>query len=241
MRTLGDAAKVAVPIGATGPASGTSLYPLMLNNLVGTKFDIIPGYKHTEMLLAVERGETYGAFTSLATLKTTYPTWIPNKRVHLLVAISPEKVPELAGVPDLLSLAKSAADRQVFAIFASASTIGRSIMTTPRVPAERVAALRAAFDGMIKDPEFLAEIAKTHAEFGPDAGRGAAEIHRRHPHCAARRAGARPRGRDGKTLSSRRRRGIPQAPMLFRPRHRGGSARLHPAFLQPRSRPPARL
>jgi tripartite-type tricarboxylate transporter receptor subunit TctC len=170
VRSIADATRAPVPLGATGPASGTSLYPLMLNSLVGTKFNIIPGYKHNEMLLAIERGETYGAFTSLATLKTTYPTWIPNKRVNMLVAISPEPVAELAGVPDLLSLGRNSSDRQVLAIFASASTVGRSILTTPRVPAERVAALRDAFEGMTKDADFLAEIAKTHAEFGPLAG-----------------------------------------------------------------------
>jgi len=170
VRTIVDAGRTAVPIGATGPASGTSLFPLMLNSLAGTKFNIIPGYKHTEMLLAIERGETYGAFTSLATLKTAYPTWIPNKRVYLLVAISPEPVAELAGVPDLLSLAKNQTDRRVLAIFASASTVGRSLLTTPGVPAARVAALREAFEGMTKDPEFLADRAKTHAEFGPMPG-----------------------------------------------------------------------
>lgn len=170
VRTIADAGRTAVPLGATGPASGTSLFPLMLNAVAGTKFNIIPGYKHGEMLLAIERGETYGAFTSLATLKSAYPTWIPNKRVYLLVAISPEPVAELAGVPDLLSLAKNQADRRALAIFASASMVGRSLLTTPGVPAARVAALREAFEGMTKDPEFLADRAKTHAEFGPMPG-----------------------------------------------------------------------
>jgi len=170
VRTIADATRAAVPLGSTGPASGTSLFPLLLNNLAGTKFDIIPGYKHTEMLLAIERGETYGAFTSLATLKTAYPTWIPNKRVHLLVAISPEPVAELAGIPDLLSLAKNQTDRRVFSIFATASTVGRSLLTTPGVPAERVAALRNAFEAMTRDAEFIADVGKTKAELGPMPG-----------------------------------------------------------------------
>ncbi len=170
VRSISDATRASVPLGATGPASGTSLYPRMLNAIAGTKFDITSGYKHNEMLLAMERGETYGAFTSLATLKTTYPTWISNKRVYLLVSITPAPAPELAGVPDLASLARTTSDRQVLAIFASASAVGRSILTTPRVPAARVAALRDAFEAMTKDADFLADIRKTHAEFGPLPG-----------------------------------------------------------------------
>jgi tripartite-type tricarboxylate transporter receptor subunit TctC len=130
----------------------------------------VPGYKHTEMLLAVERGETAGAFTSLATLKTSYPRWLADKRVNVLVVISPERVSELAGVPNLVELASTPRDKQVMAIFASAGAIGRSFMTTPRVPAERIAALRAAFAAMLKDADFLADLGKTHAEFGPLPG-----------------------------------------------------------------------
>ena len=171
IRTITDATKVAsLPIGATGPASGTSLYPLMLNALVGTRFDVIPGYKHNEMLLAVERGETAGAFTSLATLKTQFARWITDKRINVLVVFTPERVAEFPAAPTLTELATNTADRQVMGIFASAGAIGRSFMTAPNVPADRVAALRTAFSAMVEDAEFRAEIAKTHAEFGPLSG-----------------------------------------------------------------------
>jgi tripartite-type tricarboxylate transporter receptor subunit TctC len=170
VKTIADASRVAVPLGATGPASGTSLYPLMLNRIVGTRFEVITGYKHTEILLAMERGETGGGHTSLTTLKTSFPTWVPQNKVHMLVVFSPQRVTELANVPDLVELARNAEDRQVLSIFASVGAVGRSIMTTPRVPAERVAALREAFDSMSKDAEFLADIGKTHAEFGPMHG-----------------------------------------------------------------------
>jgi tripartite-type tricarboxylate transporter receptor subunit TctC len=170
VKTIADASRVAVPLGATGPASGTSLYPLMLNRIVGTKFEVITGYKHTEILLAMERGETGGGHTSLTTLKTSFPTWVAQNKVNMLVVFSPQRVTELANVPDLVELARNAEDRQVLSIFASVGAVGRSIMTTPRVPAERVAALREAFDGMSKDADFLADLGKTHAEFGPMHG-----------------------------------------------------------------------
>jgi tripartite-type tricarboxylate transporter receptor subunit TctC len=170
IRTIADATKVALPVGATGPASGTSLYPRMLNSLVGTRFEVVAGYKHNETLLAMERGETAGAHTSLSTLKSVYPDWIPKKKINMLVVFSPQRLPELGDVPDLVELARDARDRQVMAIFSSVGAVGRSIMTTPHAPAERVAALRAAFSAMVEDADFRADVAKSHAEFGPLAG-----------------------------------------------------------------------
>lgn len=169
-KTIEDATKIAVPLGATGPASGTIIYPIMLNNLLGTKFSVVSGYRHNEMLLAMERGETGGAFTSLSTLKTAYPSWIAEKKVNVLVAFANERVAELPGVPTLVELGRTPEEHQVLGIFASAGTIGRSFLTMPHVPPERVDALRQAFDAMLKDGDFLAEIGKTHAEFGPMGG-----------------------------------------------------------------------
>jgi tripartite-type tricarboxylate transporter receptor subunit TctC len=170
VKTMADAKRVTVPIGATGRASGTMLYPLMLNSMLDTKFNIVPGYSHPQMLLAMERGETGGAHTSLSTLKSAYPQWLAQRKINMLVVLSPERVPELADVPDLVELASQPGDRPVLTIFASVGAVGRSILTTPRIPAERVAALREAFDKMTRDPEFLADLAKTHAEFGPMHG-----------------------------------------------------------------------
>ena len=66
-------------------------------------FDIIPGYKHTEMLLAIERGETYGAFTSLATLKTVLPDLDPEQaRPSPGRDLARARSPSLADIPDLL-------------------------------------------------------------------------------------------------------------------------------------------
>jgi len=167
VKTIADARRVAVPLGATGPASGTILYPAVLNSLVGTRFSVVPGYRHTEMLLAMERGETAGAHTSLTTLKSSFPSWLAQNKINMLVVCAQQRLPELVDVPDLIELADSAEDRAVLAIVASVGAVGRSILTTPRVPPERVAALRAAFQDMLRDGEFLADLGKTHAEFGP--------------------------------------------------------------------------
>jgi tripartite-type tricarboxylate transporter receptor subunit TctC len=44
------------------------------------------------------------------------------------------------------------------------------IMAPPGVPADRVQALRRAFDATMKDPEFIAELKTSRVELGPMAG-----------------------------------------------------------------------
>jgi tripartite-type tricarboxylate transporter receptor subunit TctC len=170
VKSIADAKTKSVVIAATGPASGTMLYPLALNAVVGTKFKVVSGYKHSDMLLAVERGEAGGAFSSLTTIKSLHPDWLADKKVDVLVMISSERSPEFANVPTLTELGRTAEDKQVLAIFASASTVGRSFMTTPNVPPKRLASLRAAFAAMLKDPAFVADFGKIHAEFAPMSG-----------------------------------------------------------------------
>ena len=71
-----------------------------------------------------------------------------------------KKEPDLPDVPLMLELAASDEDRQVLELMSSGSQIGRALFAPPGVPAERIAALRAAFDAMVKDPEFIAAAAK---------------------------------------------------------------------------------
>ena len=52
----------------------------------------------------------------------------------------------------------------------SGCALGRPLATTPDVPADRVAALRAAFDRTVKDPEFLAEAKSLNFDVDPLRG-----------------------------------------------------------------------
>jgi tripartite-type tricarboxylate transporter receptor subunit TctC len=62
----------------------------------------------------------------------------------------------LPNTPTMTELATSDEGRSVMGALAGTAEIGRSILTTPGVPPERVAALRAAFAAMMKDPQFIA-------------------------------------------------------------------------------------
>ena len=170
-KTVQDAMIHETPVASTGPGSPSMGYPLLLNALAGTKFKVITGYPgSTDGLLAMERGEVDGALTSWNTLKVTRQHWIQNKKINLLVQYTYDRSPELPNVPTIVELGKTSDDKQMLAFYASGGEIGRSFLATPGIPADRVAALRAAFDATMKDADFTAEIAKSNSEFNPLPG-----------------------------------------------------------------------
>ena len=62
--------------------------------------------------------------------------------------------------------------REVLHAAASTGDIGRSILTTPGVPPERLAALRGAFQAMLADPAFLAACEQRHLMVDGAPGEG---------------------------------------------------------------------
>jgi tripartite-type tricarboxylate transporter receptor subunit TctC len=152
-------------VGASGGGSTTVLFPTALNRYAGAKFKIIRGYKGTtDILLAMERGEVdiVGAY-GLPGILVSHPGWVRGTgEATILYQASLKRHRLLANVPTLPELALSDEGREVLKAAASTGDIGRSILTTPGVPAERVAALRSAFQAMLKDPAFIAACEKRH-------------------------------------------------------------------------------
>jgi tripartite-type tricarboxylate transporter receptor subunit TctC len=170
-KTIKDVLTNETSVASTGPGSPSDGYPRLLNGLLGTKFKIIAGYPgSTDGLLAMERGEVDGALTSWNTMKTARANWLKEKKAFLLVQYVAERSPEIPDVPAVVELGKTPAEKQVLATYASGGDIGRSFLTTPGVPAERVAALRKAFSDMVKDKALLGEIDKMKADFFPLEG-----------------------------------------------------------------------
>jgi tripartite-type tricarboxylate transporter receptor subunit TctC len=171
IKTIEDATRQEVPMGATG-GSTSSQYPRAMNALLGTKFKIILGYPGgNDINLAMEKGEVAGrGSNSWASWKSTRPDWVRDNKINILVQIGLTKAPDLPNVPLLLDLAKNDSDRAVLRMLSAPATIGRPIFTTPGVPEDRVKALRAAFEKMIVDPGFVDEAKKTNLEIDPVSG-----------------------------------------------------------------------
>lgn len=165
VKTIEDAKRIEAPMGSTG-SNTSSQYVLALNALVGTKFKIVSGYPGgNDINMAMERGEVAGrGSNSWGSWKATRPDWLKEKKLNILVQIGLERSPDLPDVPLLMDLVSKPEDKAAMKLLSAPTAVGRPIFTTPGVPMDRVAALRLAFDQMIKDPAFVEEAAKSKLE-----------------------------------------------------------------------------
>jgi tripartite-type tricarboxylate transporter receptor subunit TctC len=121
-------------------------------------------------MLAVERGEVEGHSTSWTAVKVAHPTWLPEKDITILVQFALKRHPELPDIPTAVELARNDEERKIVTAIMAATEIGTAFFTTPEVPADRVTALRRAFDAAMKDPELLAEAKKLNVGVVPMTG-----------------------------------------------------------------------
>ncbi|HEX3503663.1 MAG TPA: tripartite tricarboxylate transporter substrate-binding protein [Xanthobacteraceae bacterium] len=159
-------------IGSTGTADDTYQFPAVINNVLGTKFKIVTGYPGgNDVSLAIERGEVAGRCGwSWSSVMTTRPAWVANKTIAVLVQLSLAKHPDLPDVPLIVDEAKTDEQRQIFKLIFSRQTMGRPYLAPPGIPADRLAALRKAFDDTMADKEFLADAEQNKFEINPVSG-----------------------------------------------------------------------
>jgi tripartite-type tricarboxylate transporter receptor subunit TctC len=172
--SIADARNKQYTVGASGRGSNTDIYPEALNAYGGTKFKIVLGYKGTsEILLAMERGEVdiTGAY-GLPGMLASHPDWINKGGASFIYQAALKRSPLLPNVPTLPELALTDEGKAILRAIASTAEIGRSIVSGPGVPAERLAALRQAFAQMVKDPDFIAACNKRHLTLDPASGEG---------------------------------------------------------------------
>ena len=144
----------------------------ILNNVFGAKLRAIKGYPGgNEVNLAVERGEVDGRCNiAWSAVMATRPEWVRDKKVDVLIQFSNKKLPELAHVPLVTDLAKTKEQKQILDLILLSQLLARVIVAPPDVPAERVVALRKAFDETMKDPEFMAAATQLGAPVDPVSG-----------------------------------------------------------------------
>src|SRR5262249_25868018 len=110
---------------------------------------------------------------SWQTMEATHPQWIKDRSVVPLVQFSPVQDDDLkryAEVPILRDVLPTAEDKAIGDFLVSGALIGRSIIAPPGVPEDRIAALRAAFDATMQDPDFRAEARKLDQLVTPMTG-----------------------------------------------------------------------
>lgn len=159
-------------VGATTPGSTMVDFPQLTNAVLGTKFKIVPGYASTPLMNeAMVRGETQGvAALGWEAVKAQLSQFLADKKIKLIAQFGLQRSSILPDVPLIIDLAKSPPDRQALAMLFSRTEIGRPLFLPPAVPADRVEALRRAFDATMKDEGFSAEAIKIGLDIDPLTG-----------------------------------------------------------------------
>ena len=173
VKSIEEAKRTEVKLGGTGTNSDSHIFPTLINNLLGTKFKVINGYAggSKEVHLALERGEVEGrGGNAWASLTSSNRDWIDQKKLNFLVQIGFKPEPEIPEVPMLQDLVKTERDRQIVDLVSLPTVLGYAHWIAPEVPAERVAALRAAYVATMKDPAFLAEAQRLSMMLRPATG-----------------------------------------------------------------------
>src|SRR5215467_7970900 len=167
--TVADARTRDVIVAAAGATSNTAIVPKALNALIGTRFKVIAGYDTgAGLTLAIERGEAEGICgLSWSTIKASRPHWITDKLLNVIVQMGLTKLPDLPDVPSALDLVGDMESRQVLELILIRQEAGRPFAAPPGVPADRLTALRRAFDATLADGEFRADADKAQLEVEP--------------------------------------------------------------------------
>jgi tripartite-type tricarboxylate transporter receptor subunit TctC len=169
IKTIQQAQEREVVVAAAAAPTNTAIMPRVLNALLNTKFKPIIGYDPgSGLTMAIERQEAEGICgLSWSTMKASRPHWISQNLLNVIVQMGIDKLPDLPNVPAALDLVTDAEKKQILTLILLRQEPGRPVAAPPGVPADRLAALRTAFDATMKDADFFAEAAKLQMEIEP--------------------------------------------------------------------------
>ena len=170
VRSIADAKKTEVIIGATNVNSFLYQEPRLMNALLQTKFKLVTGYKGVpDLNLALERGEIGGHVSPWSTWRSKHGDWLNQGKVVPIIRTG-APVDDLPGVPNLIDLVEGEQAKSLVQLLDMSSIFGRSIATPPGTPPERIAILRKAVAAAVQDPAFVADMEKRKLPIGGRSG-----------------------------------------------------------------------
>ena len=168
VKSFEDAKRIETTVAATSVNSSGAVLSYAFNELIGTKFRVVKGYKAPpDMMLAVERGEVDGICLAYATMMASNPTAIEQQKITWLTVVNDKPIADLPGVPPVSQFIPTAEGRQILGLLVARNVIGRPFVMPEGVPADRAEAVRRSFMDTMKDPEFIAEANKLKLEIEP--------------------------------------------------------------------------
>lgn len=167
-----DMEKTPFRIGASGVGADSDIFPVVLRNLFHLPMKLVTGYQGgAEMVLAMQRHEIDGRCGwSWTSLISRDKAMLDGRDIAVTLQIALTKHEDLPDVPLVMDLVRDPQQLAALRLLVSRQNIARPFAAPPDVPAERVAALRRAFDAVMRDPDFIAEARKLGLEVRPFAG-----------------------------------------------------------------------
>jgi tripartite-type tricarboxylate transporter receptor subunit TctC len=164
-KSIRDVLNTEMIVAGTGPTSSSVVFPRIMNDLIGTKFRVVPGFQGAATAtLAMERGEVDAVVRPWTEIKVKNPDWVREKTIFPIVQFSLARHADLPDIPTVVDLGREEAQRQLLALFASGSDVSNALLAPPGVPASTLETLRRAFIETGSDPQLLAEARTANLE-----------------------------------------------------------------------------
>jgi tripartite-type tricarboxylate transporter receptor subunit TctC len=159
-------------IGATGAGADSDVFPIVLRKMFKLQMKLVAGYHSAaEVVIAIKRSEVDGRCGwSWSSLVSWNREMYEGKQIDVVLQLAAQKLDELPNVPLITDVTDDPDQRTALKLIVSRQTMARPYVVPPGVPAERVRALRAAFDATLQDPAFLADAKKQDLEVRPVSG-----------------------------------------------------------------------
>ena len=175
VKTMSDLFITELKVGATGSGADTAIYPQFLAALLGMKFNVVKGYSGSrDVMLAMERNEVQGICLAYDSLNRS--PYVRDLGVNILLQVAETPDPRFPNVPLGIETAREPRDRAALHLFLARALVGRPLVAPPALPVERTAALRGAFDRMLRDPDFLQDAAAQNMRVVPESGQEIADV-----------------------------------------------------------------
>lgn len=162
-------------VGATAPGTGSYVNGAIMRNVFGAPIKIITGYPGSnEQRIAVENGELDGNCGSWSSIGQD---WIRDNKIAPFIRFSPVRTPDIPEhIPFIGEFAKTEEQKSLLNMLIADGELGRPYIMSKQVPPDRLQALRAAFDSLMKDEKFLADAANLKLPVNPASGADADRI-----------------------------------------------------------------
>jgi len=159
-------------IGSTGAGADADVFPTVLRKMFKLPMKIVAGYgSAAEIVIAIKRGEVDGRCGwSWSSLISWNRDMYEGRQIDVVLQLAAQKLDELPNVPLVTEMAATDEQRTALKLIVSRQTMARPFVTPPGVPADRLQALRAAFDATMKDPAFLADAKRQDLDVRPISG-----------------------------------------------------------------------